>query len=327
MNLPRSFLLGTSAAILFLCASATRVNAQSSPPKHHGEQTSFSVESDFEHPVPLDEAAKETLANSPSLAEDLKRKHLTPKDLPGRQFTASRIHLGDGIIGLVVMGPPANNAPFWVLRRTGAGYRLVLDTIAAGLDILNTKTNGFRDIEAGSSTSVGSWASYGFQFDGRYYQLTKRISQTTGAKIPADLTGYETHAPFVQHTADDSSTLAQARTWIWRHWKDRRRFYLTVATRDNDDNQATYQLYTSDDSDYPGLVVKIHTSHWEQDSPSEPRRRIIEDDLWIAPDIKRVYPAVDEDHEPQVIPDESDVAASAYQLGFLDFRGVWLATL
>lgn len=321
-----------SAVMVFLCGSVLRVKAQSGPPKQYGEQTSFSVESDFEHPVPLDEAAKEALAASPRLADEIKQKHLEPKSLPDRWFTASKVHLGDaGQLGLVVMGVDdllgANWTSFWVLRRATQGYNLVLDTMAADLQILKTETNGLRDVRASFSTSVGSWASNRFQFDGRRYQVTKRIAQTTGAKIPDNLTGYETHAPFEQHGADDSSTLAEARTWIWQHWKDHKHFYVAVVAWHDDGSQSKYQLYTSDDSDYPGLVVKVDKSHWEQGSPSEGRRKVLDDELWIALDVKRVYPAVDEDHDPQIIPDGSEVAASVYRLGFLDFRGVWLASL
>jgi len=225
----------------------------------------------------------------------------------------------DGLLG-------ANVTSFWVLQRTGKGYDLVLDTIAAGLDILETKTDGLQDIETWFPGSAAYWGSQDLRFDGHRYQVTKRTSQTTGVKIPTDLTGYETHAPFVQHAADDSSTLAEARTWIWQHWKDHKLFCVTVVTQNDDDNRATYQLYTSADSDYPGLVVKVHKTHWEQESPSEQRRKITEDDLWIASNVDRVYPATDDQHDPQIIPEQKDVTASAYRLNFRE--GIFsLATL
>ena len=320
MNLLGALFIRSCAATLILCGLSIRTNGQVKQPQHRGEQTSFSVEFDFDRPVPVNEAAKKALATAAGLADDLKQKHLEPKDLPDRWFTASRIHLGDGgQVGLVVMGSDglmANNSPFWILRQTTAGYDLVLDTIAADLEVLKTKTNGLRDIEVAAPIGIAYWGSNEFQFDGHRYRLTKRISQTTGVKIPTDLTGYETHAPFVQHAADDSSTLAEARTWIWQHWKDHKLFCMTVVTQNDDGNQATYQLYTSADSDYPGLVVKVHTSHWEQDSPSEQRRKITEDDLWIASNVERVYPATDDQHDPQIIPEQKDVAASAYRLNF-----------
>lgn len=93
MNLSRTFFFRTSAAILFLCISVFLANAQLNPPKHRGEQTSFSIEFDFEHPVPVDQAAKEALATSPRLVHELKQKHLVPKDLPDRWFMAT--HLAD----------------------------------------------------------------------------------------------------------------------------------------------------------------------------------------------------------------------------------------
>lgn len=331
MNLRRWFLLKSSATILLLCASVVRANAQASPAKHHGEQISFGPEFDVEHPVLLDEAAKEALATSPRLADDLKQKHLEPNDLPDRWFTASRVHLGGGQVALIVMGVDgllgANIAPFWVLRKNAVGYNLVLDTIGLQLEVLKTRTNGISDIKASALTGVAYWGSLDYEFDGRVYQLAKRESGSTGAETPRSLTGYETHAPFVQRQDDDtSSVLAAARTWIWEEWKSHKRFYVTVSGQDDDGNQETYQLYTSDDSNYSGLILKIHKIKWEQESPSRSRRKIVEDDLWAVPDVERVYPAVDEDHDPQVIPDGADVAASVYRLGFLE--GIhWLATL
>lgn len=329
MNTSRSLFLRVSVTTLVLWFLAVCANAQLNPAKHYGEQTSFSVEFDFEHPVPVDEAAKEALATSSHLADDLKQKHLAPKDLPDHWFTASRVHLGDGEVGLVVMGVDgllaANSTSFWVLRRTSKGYDLVLETFAASLDILKAKTDGLRDIKAGFLENVASSGSQEFQFDGHHYQVTERTSRTTGAKVPTDLTGYETHAPFAQQRADDSSTLAEARAWIWQHWKNHKRFYVTVVVQNEDGNQTRYELYTNDDSDLPGLIVKVRGSHWEQDSPSKPGCKITDDDLWVASKVERVYPTIDEDHEPQIITDGSDVVASAYRLGFRN-EVFWLAT-
>lgn len=331
MNWRHGFLLKSGATILLLCASRVRANAQANPAKQGGEQTSFSVESDFQHPVPLDEAAKEALATSPTLADDLKRKHIEPKDLPHSWFTASKVHLGDGEVGLVVMGVDgllgANTAPFWVLRKTAEGYNLALDTIGSQLEVLKTKTNGAFDIKASALTGVAYWGSLGYEFDGRAYQLARRESGTIGAKIPTDLSGYETHAPFVEPPDDATSpVLAEARTWIWEHWKAHKRFYATVSAKDDPGNGETYQVYTSDDSDYPGLILKVHKTDLEHNSTSGPPRKITEDDLWNAPDLERVYPADDKDHEPQMIPDESNVPGSAYRLGFRQGE-FWLALM
>jgi hypothetical protein len=332
MNSSRLSLLKSSAIILCVGASAIQSNSQSVPAKHRGEQTLFSVESAFEYPVALNAAAKEALAISPALAEDLKQKDLAPKDLPDGWFTASAVHLGaKNQVGLVVMGVDgllgANTTThFWVLRQTSTGYELVLDTTAADLDVLTTKTSGLRDIEIAFLGGV-AWGSEGLKFDGHRYQLTTRTWQTAGAKVPSDLKGYETHAPFAQPADDDTGqVLAQAREWIWEQWKAHKRFYVTASAQDDDGNQGTYQLYTSSDPNYPSLILKIHKTDWEQDSPSEPRHKITEDDLWDVPELVRIYPAIDEDHEPQVIPDEKNVAASEYRLGFCEGLH-WLATL
>ena len=66
-----------------------------------------------------------------------------------------------------MMGP--NLGPFWVFRKTADGHSLVLSTLAAGLQILKSKTNGLRDIKAGAL--VGLKPSYvTYKFDGHTYQ-------------------------------------------------------------------------------------------------------------------------------------------------------------
>src|SRR5207302_2873984 len=95
--------------------------------------------------------------------------------VPETWYEASQIHLdGTNEADLLVkariacmMGP--NHGPFWVFRETVDGHSLVLSTLAAGLQILNTKTNGLRDIRTGAL--VGLKPSYvTYQFDGHAYQ-------------------------------------------------------------------------------------------------------------------------------------------------------------
>jgi hypothetical protein len=59
----------------------------------------------------------------------------------------------------------AYTAGFWVLRKTGNQYRVVLRDDAHDLDILETKTNGLRDISL-VVVSLRFGSKREFEFDG-----------------------------------------------------------------------------------------------------------------------------------------------------------------
>lgn len=48
----------------------------------------------------------------------------------------------------------ANVIPFWVLRNIDGRYLLLLETYALELDVLDSRTNYYRDIQTVSSTAV-----------------------------------------------------------------------------------------------------------------------------------------------------------------------------
>jgi hypothetical protein len=116
---------------------------------------------------------------------------LEPQQVPASWFMASEIHLdGAGEIDLIVrpgdlMQSPSPNrwlfgahaVPFWIVGNTGGKYELLLNTVADGLRVLDSRTNGYRDIEIGSLTAV-SLTTLTLKFDGHHYQLseTKRES-------------------------------------------------------------------------------------------------------------------------------------------------------
>jgi hypothetical protein len=74
-------------------------------------------------------------------------------------FTASEINLdADNSRDLVVLPVEgclfgANIGPFWVFRQTTEGYELALVVDALGIEFLNTRSSGFRDIPAYSQNS------------------------------------------------------------------------------------------------------------------------------------------------------------------------------
>ena len=62
----------------------------------------------------------------------------------------------------------ANIVPVWVFRKVGNDYKLALKTHSLNLNILQTKTNGYRDISvAALSAAMIFGATY--KFDGQRY--------------------------------------------------------------------------------------------------------------------------------------------------------------
>jgi hypothetical protein len=65
---------------------------------------------------------------------------------------------------------PAGIGMFWLFRQLGDRYETVLRTWAGGLEILASKTNGYRDVLSGTLGQAGSnLTSITFRFNGAQY--------------------------------------------------------------------------------------------------------------------------------------------------------------
>jgi hypothetical protein len=153
-------------------------NSQIAPKKDAVEQTSFGMEFPFEQPVPLSESAKKALATDQGIAEVMKDDQLSIESIPKGWFTASEVHLGPkSETDLVVMGLGISLGPysagFWILRQTPQGYEIVLAVHTHNLALLDSSTNGFRDIETGLATGGESYIDK-YRFDGHRYQISPR---------------------------------------------------------------------------------------------------------------------------------------------------------
>ena len=67
----------------------------------------------------------------------------------------------------------AHTMPFWIFRKFDNQYRLVFSGSAQVLRLLDTSTNGLRDVETSISSTVGNTISH-FRFDGHDYILADR---------------------------------------------------------------------------------------------------------------------------------------------------------
>jgi hypothetical protein len=152
------------------------------------EQTSFSMEFPFEQSVPLSEAAKKALATDSGIADVMKDDQLSIGSIPKDWFTASEVHLGPkSETDLVVMGLRISLGPysagFWILRQTPQGYEIVLAVHTHNLALLDSSTNGFRDIETGLPT-LGQSHSDIYRFDGHRYQMSPLTEEIQSSRVP-----------------------------------------------------------------------------------------------------------------------------------------------
>lgn len=163
-------------------------NTQIAQEKEAVEQTSFSMEFPFEHPVPLSEAAKRALATDRSVADVMKDDQLSIESIPKDWFSASEVHLGPkSETDLVIMGTGISLGPysagFWILRRTPQGYEVVLAVHTHSLALLDSSSSGFRDIETVLPTGGQSYVDK-YRFDGHRYQKSPPIQESQSSKVP-----------------------------------------------------------------------------------------------------------------------------------------------
>jgi hypothetical protein len=292
------------------------------------------METDVLHLVKLDRAAKKALAASPGIADKLKDENLSVEQMPQEWFRVGEVHLHSRTEGdLVVIGTDGflgvNIDPFWILRKNPTGYDLVLDTVALGVRILEAKTNGLRDIEAGAMIGVAYVGTNHFKFDGHGYQLAEQSSQLVDASLPANLWGYEAHKPWTQKPGQDPAPiLAEAREWIWRQLKAQKRSQVKVSTHADDGSESTRQ-FVVDQSEMGEwrILVKEHRIVWDGDPPPGARRKVIQDNLSIAVKVQRIAPGAKDSETAKVFSDDDTVPASSYRLLFVDELGKEIAVL
>lgn len=331
-----------SAALCVPCLLNAQSSKRSTP--NQTEQADFGIEEagSLQRPVELPSAALDALSKDERVAHCLEKNGLSAKELPSNWFVASEIHLdGPNKADLIVLpggripNTPigeisqnaclvgANTAQMWVLRKTQIGFQLVLSQVGLGLNVLSTRTRGFRDIRVGAA--VGGYVdAIEYKFDGTSYQVSKRTSELFGAKLPSELSGYETRKSLIQLAGQSrESVCAQARAWIWQMWWQRRS-YLKIKTRDDKADETTSYYIAPDTKGEWQIIIKTHRVL--RATPTQ--GSITEDRLSIATDVERIEPTTEGmSHRPRVIPDTENVPESKYRLQFLDYGERIIATL
>jgi hypothetical protein len=182
---------------------ASYVVAQTSKKVDQSEQTIFgsdagSPEEFTRKPVEVPGAALQVIRDSfvRGTLNCLKHFGTTPDVVPASWFVASEIHLdGPDEIDLIVrpnvlriaadktplheasgcmLG--ANVIPFWVLRNTSGRYGLLLETHALELEVLDSRSNFYRDIPAMAATAVAHTTVL-YKMSDAQYQFAERKTE------------------------------------------------------------------------------------------------------------------------------------------------------
>lgn len=182
---------------LFGVLALYMVEAEGISGQKNREQAGFGSEADvpgevfIEKPVEISDGALQTLKGAPRIESCLESGTMRG-EVQGAWFLGSEIHLSTPHEADLVVLPNtprlvarqfpvkvftcmlgAHGGWFWVLRGKTGKYQLLLETFADALEVLNSKTNEYRDIQTDSATGV-SHTTLIFKFDGHRYKLFQR---------------------------------------------------------------------------------------------------------------------------------------------------------
>lgn len=184
--------------LYFLLVAALASNGEGQKLTDHQplEQTSFGAEAApgqvlIRKPIKIPDKALQLLRDTLSRGalNCIKSEGLEAEQVPASWFAASEIHLdGANDVALVIEPaelPPAEGSnrcilgahavPFWVLGNTHGRYRLLLATDADGLEILDSRTNGYRDVHTFNLTATSETILL-FKFYVAQYQLSDKTA-------------------------------------------------------------------------------------------------------------------------------------------------------
>ncbi len=182
----RTYLVWASCLVFLLDGSATsRTGSQ--------EQTTFNANAVASEPlvkrsIPLPDAVLQILQKDDTITACLKDNPIPAGGSLASWLIASEIHLnGTDEADLVVL-PNAQGETylcfhsaegigwFWVFRRAGGRYELVLKTAGLSLRVLDTQHHGYRDIRSGGQVGkFGTMVSFRFE-GGRYREYQKKVT-------------------------------------------------------------------------------------------------------------------------------------------------------
>lgn len=176
---------------LFAAGAGRTPGRQNKEQASFGSDVSVPGEVFINKPVGISDGALETLKSAPRI-ENCLGSGTAREQVQGAWFLGSEIHSSTSHEADLVALPNtprlvarqfpvkvftcllgAHGGWFWVLRGKAGKYRLLLETFADSLDVMDSKTNGYRDIRTDLATGV-SHTTLTFKFNGHQYNLFNR---------------------------------------------------------------------------------------------------------------------------------------------------------
>jgi len=154
-----------------LAAQAQKTSARSDP-------TTFTEpDGRFQHSVPVSADVLKVLLETEEAKGGLGFASDSDRKNPAGLFRAVEIHLAEpDETDLVVLGMPpmrgADNAWFWLVRSARTNPKVLLFAGGDSLELLSSRTNGYRDIR-GRWSSLSDTRTSVYHFDGKKYRVWK----------------------------------------------------------------------------------------------------------------------------------------------------------
>jgi hypothetical protein len=144
------------------------------------DQTTFTEDARLQHPVPVSSDVLKVLLETDAAKEGMAFAQVSKPGDVAQLFRAGEVHLGGANeVDLVVIGvgwmSGADNGWFWVVRSAHKNPRVVLFAGGNSLQMMVTRTNGYRDIRS-TWSSPSETDDTIYHFDGREYKLWKKTS-------------------------------------------------------------------------------------------------------------------------------------------------------
>ena len=140
-----------------------------------GEQTSFAEDQPLHSPVQISPDVLKVLLETKEAEQGLDLANDSKQDHPTQLFRAAEVHLSrPDEVDLVVIGVcpmcGADNGWFWLVRSARSDPKVVLFAGGNILELMNSRTNGCRDIRSAWSSSSETKNTL-YHFDGKEYKV------------------------------------------------------------------------------------------------------------------------------------------------------------
>ncbi len=173
-------------ACLMICVfySTGILTAQSLEAKQASERTIFNEdEESFPNSAPMPKSVLNALLATRE-GGDTNRiilQNFPDKD-PNQFFSADKVHLSSHEdVDYIVLGSfpltGADCAWFWVVRSDKTHPKIILFANANSIELLKSRTNGFRNIRTVWSSASGDTVTHVYHYDGARYKLAHKFER------------------------------------------------------------------------------------------------------------------------------------------------------